>query len=906
MFECRVLGSVEVAVDGRLVDIGPAKQRCVLAVLLADANTAVPADRLVDRVWGENSPPRVRNALYSYLARLRIALEPTPARIATRSGGYVLTVDEQSVDLHRFRQLASQARAATSDEQARRLLERAMRLWRGEAFEGLDTAWLNDLREILERERFEVRLDHHDLELRAGRHTALVSTLATLADQHPLDERLAGQLMLALHRNGRQADALRVFADVRRRISEELGLDPGRDLRSLHERVLADDPGLAVPKPVRRNGLPGDVADFTGRGAELDQLLSMVPGDSGGAVVISAIDGMAGVGKTALAVHLAHSLADRYPDAQLFLDLHAHTAGRDPVDPGSALDTLLRGLGVPGASIPADLDARAGMWRTELADRKAVVVLDNAVSAAQVRPLLPGTSSSLTLVTSRRRLLDLDAARVLSLDVLPERDAIGLLEQVIGAERVQAEPEAVHELVRLCGYLPLALRIAAARLRTRPTWTVERLNARLREGRGLLGELGGDRGVAPAFTQSYRDLSAGQQRMFRWLGLAPGPDTSARAAASLLGTDVDTAGDLLEDLVDAHLLEQPMPDRYRFHDLLRAYATELVADDPAELHAAQRRMLDHYLHSGYAAMEQCNPTAIPITLAPLTDGVTPEKFESYDEAHAWLTREYRVLLAAGLRSGEDGFDTHTWQLARTLIPHQDRHGHWQDMAAMSRAALSAAVRLGDRVGQAHSRRGLAVASARSGDYDGARAEFEQALDLFRGLGDQAEEAWSHLNLSAIAGRQSRTEEALEHSRAAVALFEGLGGPPGLGNALNAVAWYLVKLGRFREAVGGGLEALRIARVNLDRRAEASVLDTIAGAHLKLGEHTQAVEHYESALALYRDLGERYYEADTLIHLGDAQHEAGDDARASWQGALDILDELGSTDADPVRARLDRL
>ncbi|HEX8868906.1 MAG TPA: tetratricopeptide repeat protein, partial [Lentzea sp.] len=404
----------------------------------------------------------------------------------------------------------------------------------------------------------------------------------------------------------------------------------------------------------------------------------------------------------------------------------------------------------------------------------------------------------------------------------------------------------------------------------------------------------------------YRDLSAAQQRMFRWLGLAPGQDTSARAAASLFGTDADTAGDLLEDLVDAHLLEQPMPDRYRFHDLLRVYATELAADDPAELRAAQRRLLDHYLHSGYAAMEQCNPTAIPITLAPLADGVTPEKFENYDEAHAWLIREYRVLLAAGLRSAEDGLDTHTWQLARTLISHQDRHGHWQDMATMNRAALDAAARLGDVVGQAHSHRGIAAASARSGRYDDARAHFEQALAHFTAAGDVAEQGWTHLNLSAIAGRQSRTEQALEHARQAVTLFEQAGRPPSLGNALNAVAWYLVKLGRFREATAGGAEALRIARANRDRRAEASVLDTIAGAHLELGEHAQAVEHYESALALYRDLGERYYEADTLIHLGDAQHAAGDDARATWQSALDILVELGSTDADSVRTRHDRL
>jgi tetratricopeptide (TPR) repeat protein len=537
-------------------------------------------------------------------------------------------------------------------------------------------------------------------------------------------------------------------------------------------------------------------------------------------------------------------------------------------------------------------------------------VLDNALSAAQVRPLLPGTSNSLTLVTSRRRLLDLDAARVLSLDVLPERDAVGLVEQVIGADRAGAEPEAVRELVRLCGHLPLALRIAAARLRTRPTWTVERLNARLREGRGLLGELGGDRGVAAAFTQSYRDLSPAQQRMFRWLGIAPGPDTSARAAASLFGTDADTAGDLLEDLVDAHLVEQPMPDRYRFHDLLRVYATELTltADDPSERHAAERRLLDHYLHSGYAAMEQCNPTTIPITLAPLSGGVTPEKFENYDEAHAWLIREYRVLLAAGLRAAEDGFDTHCWQLARTLISHQDRHGHWQDVGTLSLAALDAATRLGDEVGQAHSQRGFAVASARSGRYDDARAHFQQALDHFRALGHEAEQAWSHLNLSSIAGRQSRTEEALDHAREAVTLFEGVGRPPGLGSALNAVAWYSVQLGRFREATDSGHEALRIARENSDRRAEASVLDTIAGAHLRLGEHAVAVEHYLSALALYRDLGERYYEADTLIHLGDAQHTAGDvsAARTTWQSALDILDGLGSSDADQARTRLGRL
>ncbi|WP_086820742.1 AfsR/SARP family transcriptional regulator [Allokutzneria sp. NRRL B-24872] len=637
----RLFGGVEAWVDDHLVDVGHARRQCVLVALLVEANRPVSTEQLIERVWGDCPPASARNALHGYLARLRTA----GLEINRHPGGYALVVDAKSVDLHRFRQLLAQARSA-DDERALALYGEALELWRGEAFAGLDTAWLTTVRTTLEAERAAAELDHTDVRLRCGQHEDLVLPLTARVDQHPLDERVAGQLMLALYRGGRQAEALTRYEQTRACLAEELGTDPGPALRQLHQQILREDPALALSAP--RSDLPGDVADFTGRAEEIRQLLDISAGTT---VVISAIDGMAGIGKTTLALRAAHQLADRYPDGQLFLDLHGYTEGRQPVEPAAALGSLLCAVGVPTEQIPDSVEERASRWRAELAQRQVLVVLDNAATAAQVRPLLPGTAGSLTLVTSRRRLADLDTACSISLELLPKDDAIALFTRIIGKQRADAEPAATEEVAQLCGYLPLALRIAAARLRARSAWTVAHLAERLRDERRRLAELSvGDRSVAAAFSLSYNDLPPERRRLFRLLGLVPGPHWDAYLAGALTATHFTEAEEGLEQLLDVHLLTQPSPGRYQLHDLLREHARSvaLTEESEDERAAAVDRVLGYYCTAG-AKAAQMGVTIEGVTDHPFrTDEIETglPVFPSYDRGISWLRTERPNLLAA--------------------------------------------------------------------------------------------------------------------------------------------------------------------------------------------------------------------------------------------------------------------
>ncbi|WP_162184778.1 AfsR/SARP family transcriptional regulator [Allokutzneria albata] len=657
----RLFGGVEARVDDQLVDVGHARRQCVLVSLLVEANRPVSAEQLIERVWGDCPPTSARNALHGYLARLRTA----GLEINRSPGGYVLVADERSVDLHRFRQLLAQARSA-EDERALALYDQALELWHGEPFAGLDTAWLTTVRTTLEAERAAAELDHTDVRLRCGQHADLVLPLTARAEQHPLDERLAGQLMLALYRCGRQAEALTRYEYVRNCLAEELGTDPGPALRRLHQQILREDPALALTAP--RSDLPGDVADFTGRADEIQRLLDT---SSGTTVVISAIDGMAGIGKTTLALRAAHQLADRYPDGQLFLDLHGYTEGRQPMEPAAALGSLLCAVGVSVEQIPDSVEERASRWRAELAQRKVLVVLDNAATAAQVRPLLPGTAGSLTLVTSRRRLADLDTACSISLELLPRADAIALLTRIIGRQRADAEPVAIEEVAQLCGYLPLALRIAAARLRSRPAWSVAHLAERLRDERRRLSELTvGDRSVAAAFSLSYHDLPPEQRRLFRLLGLVPGPHWDAYLAGALTGTPFTEAEEGLEQLLDVHLLTQPAPGRYQLHDLLREHARTVAfaEETEAERAAATDRVLGYYCTAGTSAAQMGVPiegvTDRPFRTDEITTGL-PE-FASYERGTSWLKTE-RPNLSAAQKLVPDGPEAEPVRLQMLML-----------------------------------------------------------------------------------------------------------------------------------------------------------------------------------------------------------------------------------------------
>ncbi|HEX3779433.1 MAG TPA: BTAD domain-containing putative transcriptional regulator [Pseudonocardiaceae bacterium] len=650
--EFRLFGGVDARVDGEPVDLGHARQRCVLAALLVEANKVVSIEQLTERVWAQAPPSSARNALQGYLGKLRSALGTgSGAEISRQASGYLLTVDEQAVDLHRFRQLCVAAGAA-DDHQALACYRQAFDLWRGEAFAGLDSAWLDTVRAALDEERLAAELDYTDVRLRCGHHVELLPTLAVRAQARKLDERLSAQLMLALYRCGRQAEALAHYAATRAHLAEELGADPSPRLREVHQQILRGDPALAV-NPLPRNDLPGDVADFTGRTEEIRRLLDAAPDPTGTArtVVISAIDGMAGVGKTTLALRAAHELARHYPSGQLFVDLHGHTEGRAPVEPASALASLLIAVGVPIERIPGSVEDRASRWRAELAKRSVLVVLDNAASAAQVRPLLPGTAGSLTMITSRRRLAELDVSCSVSLDLLPPADAITLFTRIAGRQRVAEEPEEVAEVVRLCGCLPLAVRIAAARLRTRPAWSVRHLAGRLGAERRRLAELSaGDRSVAAAFTLSYRHLPPGLQRLFRLLGLVPGPHWDAHLAAALAGLSVADAEEGLEQLLDVHLLTQPAPGRYQLHDLLGEHAQLLATQEESSACRAEvvDRMLGYYRAAGAAAVLVGFPVpGVTDRFAATADGPAElPAFGSPDEGLDWLRTERPNLFSA--------------------------------------------------------------------------------------------------------------------------------------------------------------------------------------------------------------------------------------------------------------------
>ncbi|HEY2077680.1 MAG TPA: BTAD domain-containing putative transcriptional regulator, partial [Streptosporangiaceae bacterium] len=554
--------------------------------------------------------------------------------------------EPDQVDVLRFRRLVAEAAGLEDRVKKREILDAALGLWRGEALDGLRSGSLHhDVKTVLAEEHLTALQRRIDLDLAAGRHGDLVAELRELTSRWPMRETLWLQLIATLSGAGRHADALDAYHEVRAMLSEQLGVDPSDGLQDLYHRILAGAPGAdgRAPDdtsadsdrvmPVQpqmegswraRNYLPGDAADFTGRDRELRELLAVLPQDeTAQTVVIGAIDGMAGVGKTTLAIHAARLLADRYPDGQLFVDLHGHTPGRDPDDPAAALDYLLRAIGVSGENIPDSLESRAALWRAELAGRKVLLLADNAASAAQASPLIPGTAGCLVLVTSRRRLTSLDAAHMLALDTMPPDDSLRLFAAVAGAERTAAEPEATREVLRLCGYLPLAIRISAARLAARPAWTVDYLAGCLSDEQERLVELAADdRSVTAALAVSYQQLTPGQQRLFRLLGLHRGPDIDAYLAAATASVTLAEARQLLEDLVDAHMLQQPAPGRYRFHDLVRDHARAAAwqAEPETTRSDAIGRALDYYLHVAHQANAILRPSRAE---APLEIGHPP-------------------------------------------------------------------------------------------------------------------------------------------------------------------------------------------------------------------------------------------------------------------------------------------
>jgi DNA-binding SARP family transcriptional activator/tetratricopeptide (TPR) repeat protein len=888
-----LLGTLTVADDaGEPVTVPGARQRALLASLLLSANVPVSAAALAETIWDGSPPPGSATTLRSHIRRLRQALGPqAAARLRARDPGHVILVREEELDVLRFEAAcrdASTARRAARWPQASAASAQALELWRGTPLLDVDSQVLRDrFVPRLEQMRVQATEDRAEAELRLGRHDRLIPELRDLAAEHPLREKFHAQLIEALARAGRQAEALQAYQRARRVLVDELGIEPGPHLQRLHQQVLQGDPALvgesiavadpapaAPPAPdsspvmVPRQ-LPGTVPQFTGRSEELTQLSRHLDGagrQAPGTVVISAIGGTAGVGKTALAIRWAHQVADRFPDGQLYVNLR----GYDPdqmVTPADALAGFLRALGVPGPDIAPDLEDRAARYRSLVAGRRVLIVLDNARSAEQVRFLLPATPACLTMVTSRDSLAGLvarEGAARLNLDLLPAADAIKLLGALIG-ERAWADPAATAQLASQCSRLPLALRVAAELASARPAASLADLVGELADQQMRLHVLdaGGDprTAVRAVFSWSCRHLAPEAARTFRRLGLHPGLDLDCYAAAALTSAPVAEAKRALEALTRAHLTHLTGPGRYGLHDLLRAYARDLsfASDSEQDRRAALTRLFDHYLHTAAAAMDTLLPSEQHRRpRIPVPD--TPVPFVTdYPAALAWMDNERSTLVAATVHAASGGWPSHASRLAATLYRYLDDGGHYTEALTVHTQARIASSQTGDLMAQAEAEVGLGV----------------------------------------VALRQGRRPQAAAHFRAGSALFHETGDRAGEMRALGNVGIFNLQQGRYKEATGLLQRTLALCAEIDDRASEGRILAALSTIDFQLGHYEQAITRIHQTMALCRETGDRTGEGHALCGLGEVMAWQGDGDRAIGflQQALDLFHEIGCRTGD---------
>ncbi len=979
-----VLGPLEVrASDGQLVQLHAPKHRTLLAMLLLHANQPVSVDRLTQALWpGPEGPPRsAAGVVRTYVSALRQALRLDGSlrrvRLAAEAAAYRLELAPAELDLLVFEELAAGGRRALAggDEAgAAERLRQALSLWRGRPFEDvpLDGTVETELAQLQEH-RLAAQEALAEARLSLGQHAEVAAGLGALVAEQPLREGLWGQWMLALYRAGRQAEALAAYRRLREHLVTELGIEPSPALQRLHRQILAADPALDSPvRPGTRaaNGaaagvepppcqLPPDICSFTGRAGELAALHRMLEERDGQSpVVIAAIDGAGGIGKSALAVRAGHQLAERFPHGQLYVDLRGATVGIQPVEPIAALGRFLRALGVPPADIPTTVEEATASFRTLAASRRLLVMLDNAADAAQVRPLLPGSPTCAVLVTSRQVLATLDGARHLHLDVLPASEAVALLERLAGPERVAAEPEAAERIAHLCGWLPLALRIAGARLAARPSWPVGALAERLAHAQRRLDELQlRDLGVRASFRASYdalRDAGDPTDRQaaeaFALLGLLDGPELSVPVAARLLDQTEPVAERVLERLADSRLLDSPAPGRYRLHDLLRLFARELAAErhSDAERAAALTRALTWYVATTLQTDRLLRPGDPRLADAARALQAQGQRFATVPEALRWLEQERANLVAATHQAAATpGVPSDiAIKLAQALIGFFIVRGYWLDWVQVNQMALALARTVGDRAAMAQAYRDLGVAHEMRGQYEQAQSFLRRGLTIFRALDNRSGQAAILTSLGIIHHRRGKYAEATKCYQESLAIHQATGNRHGtaidlnnLGMAYwrqqdhaNAMACYAEGLslfrqlneqrgqaailtnlgeihaveGRLAEAVACHQESLAITRTVGDRQAEAHALDNLGTVHLRLQDATSALAYHQQSLVLNRQLGDRRGEADGLRGLGNALHALGrsQEARTNWREALDIIEQLGLPEADQVRARLE--
>ncbi len=912
----RVLGPVEVHTDdGRVLTLRRRQERCLLAILSLEAGRAVPTDRLCALLWPDGTPQRPLEALRSHVARLRALLGEAGAAepgvtLASRQRGYLLDVDPDAVDVHRFRRLLDAAARTTDLAERDKLLREALAEWHGPP---LDRAATDEVRQRLCADLDELHLRATEESLATGialgRHRDLLPELARAATAQPVRERFVELHMRALYKVGRTAEALDVYHRARARLADELGIDPGPALDELYRGILRGDRIPVAGTRITPALLPAHLPVFAGRREHLDQLDRLIS-IGANAVVIS---GTAGVGKTTLAVHAAHLARDRFPDGQLYANLRGFDPTGTAAEPAEALGRFLDALGVPPADRPASVEGQVDAYRSLLAGKRVLVLLDNARDAAQIRPLLPTTHGCFAIVTSRSQLTGLvavDGAHPLTLDLPDVDEARQMLAARLGMRRVAAEPDAVDRIIARCARLPLALAIAAARSAVRPALPLDRLAEELRDARSRLDALAADdpySDIRAVFSWSYRSLSAPAARLLGLLGLHPGPHLSTVAAASLAGIPVTAAHRLLGDLTRANLLTQPVPGQYALHDLLRTYAMELADRDAsdADRRDATHRTLDHYLHTAHAATTLLYPSRDSIVVAPPQPGVTPESLADHDAALAWFGTEHPVLVGTIDWAATNGFHVHVWQLAWTMAEFLDRRARWHDRIATLEVALSALERSPDPGNPARLHHLVGRAYIRLARHDDADRHLQKSLALYTKAGDATGQAHAHHGLAWERGERRQLAEALDHAERALHLYRVVSHRTGQADALNTVGWYHAQLGNHERAVACCEQALVLHR-NLDHpRGQAATWNSLGYSHHHLGHHEQAIDCYRRAVDLYRRLEDRYEQAASLERLGDV-HENTDAPNAAaphWRQAFDLLAALAHPDAERVRAKL---
>ncbi|UXY20444.1 NB-ARC domain-containing protein [Streptomyces cynarae] len=952
-----VLGPVRAWRGEELLATGSPQQRALLAALLMREGRTATASELIDALWGDDPPPRALAAVRTYASRLRKVL--SPGVLLSESGGYAVRLGEpRSLDLAAAQELAAEAEKAKNSGDlchARHVLNEALALWDGEPLAGVPGPYAEAQRARLEEWRLQLLESRLDMDLEQGCHAEAVSELTALTAAHPLRERLRELLMLALYRSGRQAEALAVYADTRRLLADELGVDPRPGLKELQQRILQADPTLAEPSapapepsatPVRPAQLPATVPDFTGRAAFVAELSEVLASAEGRVMAVSALAGIGGVGKTTLAVHVAHQARSAFPDGQLYVDLQG--AGPRAAEPETVLGSFLRALGTADSAIPDSLEERSALYRSVLDGRRVLVLLDNARDAAQVRPLLPGTEGCAALVTSRVRMVDLAGAHLVDLDVMSPDEALSLFTKIVSEERVASEREAALDVVAACGFLPLAIRIAASRLAARRTWTVSVLAAKLADERRRLDELqAGDLAVKATFELGYGQLEPAQARAFRLLGLADGPDISLAAAAAVLDLPLEETEDLLESLVDTSLLESAAPGRYRYHDLVRLYARACAERDehpPSERDAAMSRLLDFYLATaaGVYAIERPGDRLVDHLEKTRTAGLV---FPDRRAAQDWLYSEAVSLLACVRQSSDGARLRRAVDLLWAAVDLAESGANFKEYEAAATALRDAARAASD--GRSEGRANLVLANARhwSGYFDQADQEAREALRLSEAAGDPLPCCWAANILGAFAFYQSRYGDAEDYLERAIKDFRACGDLPGtatalcnlsrlhlatdradsaislarqgtemyeeLGHTLKAANGHyalglaLSKNGQQSDASDRLMQALQVFRASRQRLWEGMTLFRLAEVDLLAQRPAQAAANAEMALAMLRGIGGEWRRGNVLTVLGKALTRLGQSGRAQvcWREALEIYEGLDSPEAAEVQALL---